>query len=51
MSEPSPDKGFLNAIGPWIIGAVGAVVGWLPGGLNGAMGSALMSLVAFVGCL
>src|SRR5258708_8529797 len=48
MSEPSPDKGFLNAIGPWIIGAVGAVVGWLPGGLNGAMGSALISLVAFV---
>jgi hypothetical protein len=49
MSEPSPDKGFVNTIGPWIIGAVGAVIGWLPGGLTGAMGSALMSLLAVAG--
>ncbi len=29
----------------------GAVIGWLPGGSRGAMGSALVSLVAFVGAL
>ena len=49
MGESSPDKTFLNAVGPWIIGAVGAVIGWLPGGLTGGMGSALMSLLAVAG--
>ena len=37
MSEPSPDKGVVKTIGPWITAAIGAVVGWLPGGLTGAL--------------
>src|SRR5262252_1563099 len=49
MGESAPDKTFLNAVGPWIIAAVGAVIGWLPGGLTGGIGSALMSLLAVAG--
>jgi hypothetical protein len=49
MAEPSPDTGFLKAVGPWITAAIGAVIGWLPGSLSDAMGSALVSLLAVAG--
>ena len=49
MAEPSPDTGLLKAVGPRLIAAIGAVIGWLPGGSSGAAGSALMSLLAVAG--
>jgi CDP-diglyceride synthetase len=49
MAEPSPDKIVIGAIGPLITTVIGAAIGWLPGGLTGAIGSALTTLLAAVG--
>ena len=49
MAEPSPHKIVIGAIGPLITTVIGAVVGWLPGGLTGAIGSPLTVLLAAVG--
>jgi hypothetical protein len=49
MAEPSPDKIVIGAIGPLITTVIGAAVGWLPGGLTGAIGSPLTVLLAAVG--
>jgi hypothetical protein len=45
MAEPSPDKIVIGAIGSLI----GAAIGWLPGGLTGAIGAPLTTLLAAVG--
>ena len=49
MAEPSPDKIVIGAIGPLITTVIGAAIGWLPGGLTGAIGSPLTVLLAAVG--
>jgi hypothetical protein len=49
MTEPSPDKIVIGAIGPLITTVIGAAIGWLPGGLSGAIGSPLTVLLAAVG--
>ena len=49
MAEPSPDKIVVNTIGPLITSVIGAAIGWLPGGLTGAIGSSLTVLLAAVG--
>jgi predicted CDP-diglyceride synthetase/phosphatidate cytidylyltransferase len=49
MAEPSPDRIVIGAIGPLITTVIGAVVGWLPGGLTGATGSPLRVLLAALG--
>ncbi len=51
MAEPSPDKIVIGAIGPLITTVIGAAIGWLPGGLSGAIGSALTVLLAAVGAI
>ncbi len=48
MAEPSPDRIVVNAIGPLITTVIGAAIGWLPGGLTGAIGSPLTVLFAAV---
>jgi hypothetical protein len=47
MAEPSLDKIVVGTIGPLITTAIGAAIGWLPGGLAG--GSPLTVLLAVVG--
>jgi len=49
MAEPSPDKIVIGAIGPLITTVIGAAIGWLPGGLTGAIGAPLTALLAAVG--
>jgi len=49
MAEPSPDKIVIGTIGPLITTVIGAAIGWVPGGLSGAIGSALTVLLAAVG--
>jgi hypothetical protein len=49
MAEPSPDKIAIGAIGPLITTVIGATIGWLPGGLTGAIGAPLTVLLAAVG--
>ncbi len=49
MAEPSPDRIVVGTIGPLITTVVGAAIGWLPGGLTGAIGSSLTVLLAAVG--
>jgi len=49
MAEPSPDRIVVGTIGPLITTVVGAAIGWLPGGLTGAIGSPLTVLLAAVG--
>src|SRR5260370_30337677 len=49
MAEPSPDRIVIGAIGPLITTVIGAAIGWLPGGLTGAIGSPLTVLLAAVG--
>src|SRR5258708_36046027 len=49
MAETSPDKIVISAIGPLITTVIGAAIGWLPGGLTGAIGSPLTVLLAAVG--
>src|SRR5258706_4747642 len=49
MAEPSPDKIVIGAIGPFITTVIGAAIGWLPGGLTGAIGSPVTVLLAAVG--
>jgi hypothetical protein len=49
MAEPSPDKIVLGTIGPLITTVIGAAIGWLPGGLTGAIGQPLTVLLAGVG--
>src|SRR5262249_42234407 len=39
----------INAIGPLITTVIGAVIGWLPGGLTGAIGAPLTVLLAVGG--
>jgi hypothetical protein len=51
MAEPSPDSVVVRTIGPLITTVTGAVIGWLPGGLTGAIGSPLTVLLAAVGDL
>jgi len=51
MAEPSPHKIVIGAIGPLITTVIGAAMGWLPGGLSGAIGSALTVLLAAVGAI
>src|SRR6266853_6114646 len=49
MAEPSPDRIVVNAIGPLITTVIGAAIGWLPGGLTGAIGSPLTVLLTAIG--
>jgi len=49
MAEPSPEKMAIGAIGPLITTAIGAAIGWPPGGLTGAIGSPSTVLLAAVG--
>jgi hypothetical protein len=51
VAEPSLDKAVIKAIGPLIITAIGAVIGWLPGGLTGAIGQPLTALLTAVGAI
>jgi hypothetical protein len=51
MAEPSPDKIVVGAIGPLITTVVGAAIGWLPGGLTGAIGQSLTNLLTAAGAL
>jgi len=45
MAEPSPDRIVIDAIGPLITTVIGAAIGWLPGGLTGAIASPLTVLL------
>src|SRR5215467_2077392 len=49
MAETSPERIVIGAIGPLIATVIGAAIGWLPGGLAGAIGSTLPVLFAAVG--
>jgi hypothetical protein len=49
MAEASPDKIVIGTLGPLITTVIGAAIGWLPGGLTGAIGSTLTVLLAAVG--
>jgi len=51
MTGASPDSVLVNTIGPLITAAIGAAIGWLPGGSTGAMGSVLTSLLAVAGAI
>ena len=44
-----PDKIVMGSIGRLITTVIGAVIGWLPAGLTGAIGSPLTVLLAAVG--
>src|SRR6266478_5126218 len=49
MAEPSPDSVVVKTIGPLITTVIGAAIGWLPGGLTGAIGAPLTVLLVAVG--
>jgi hypothetical protein len=49
MAEASPDKIVIGIFGPLITAVIGAAIGWLPGGLTGAIGQPLTTLLAAVG--
>ena len=49
VAQPSPDSAVIKTIGPLISSVIGALIGWLPGGSTGFMGSALTALLAIAG--
>jgi len=51
MAEPSPDKIVIGTIGALITTAIGAAIGWLPGGLTGGIGAPFTVLLAAVGVI
>jgi hypothetical protein len=48
-ASASVDEVIVSIIGPLITAAIGATIGWLPGGLTGAAGAPLTVLLAAVG--
>jgi len=49
MAGPSPESIIVRTIGPLIVTAIGGVLGWLPGGLTGALSSTFTALLAIAG--
>jgi hypothetical protein len=49
MAEETPNSTFAKIIGPFIAWALGAAIGWLSGGMTGALGSAVATLLVVLG--
>lgn len=51
MADAAPDSIVVKAIGPLLMGLLGSMIGWLPGGSTGVLGSALTALLTVAGGL
>ena len=49
MAEPSPDSVVVRTVGPLITAVIGGLIGWLPGGSTGVIGSSLTALLTIAG--